>query len=82
MGFDPTLVSEEEKENIILEVEQLQTWNSDSDGRLQLKPKAEIKEDIGHSPDWRDALLMRCYFDYVDVSLPKDIENRLSNLIM
>ena len=82
VGFDPTLVSEEEKENIILEVEQLQTWNSDSDGRLQLKPKAEIKEDIGHSPDWRDALLMRCYFDYVDVSLPKDIENRLSNLIM
>lgn len=81
IGFKPNLVSEEEKEQIVLELEQLQTWNSDSDGRLQLKPKAQIKEDIGHSPDWRDAILMRCYFDYANISVPNDIEKKLSNLI-
>jgi hypothetical protein len=82
VGFVPTLVSEEDLEQIVMEIEQLQTWNGDSDGRLQLKPKAEIKEDIGHSPDWRDAMLMRCYFDYTDLAVPKDIEKRLSNLIL
>ena len=65
-----------------MEVEQLQTWNGDSDGKLKLKPKSEIKEDIGHSPDWRDAMLMRCYFDYSETSVPNDIEKRLSNLIL
>ena len=82
VGIDKDLVSEQEMADIIIELEQLQTWNADSDGKLQLKPKVQIKEDIGHSPDWRDALLMRCYFDYVDVAMPDDIEKRLSNLIM
>lgn len=81
VGFEPTLVSEEDKEQIVLEVEQLQTWNGDNDGKLQLKPKAQIKEDIGHSPDWRDAMLMRCYFDYTDTAIPANIEQRLSNLM-
>lgn len=80
IGFKSELISEEEKEQIVLEIEQLQTWNSDTDGRLQLKPKAQIKEDIGHSPDWRDAMLMRCYFDYANTVVPEDIEKRLSNL--
>ena len=61
IGFDAE-VSEDEKENIIIELEQLQTWKGDSDGKLRLKPKEEIKKDIGHSPDWRDVMLMRMYF--------------------
>ncbi len=75
------LVSEKDKEEITDEINQLQTWNAGSDGKLQLKPKREIKEDLGRSPDWRDAMLMRCYFDYDNVVLPKDLEQRLSNLI-
>lgn len=82
IGFKSELISEEDKEQIVLEIEQLQTWNSDTDGRLQLKPKAQIKEDIGHSPDWRDAILMRCYFDYVNINVPNDIEKKLSNLFI
>lgn len=68
LGVDVDL-SQEEKDEITIELEQLQTWNSDSDGKLKLKPKEQIKVDIGHSPDWRDLLLMRCYFDY-DTSKP------------
>lgn len=81
VGFVEELVSEEVKQQIVIDVEQLQTWNVDSDGRLQIKPKAQIKEDIGRSPDWRDALLMRSYFDYDDYSMPNNIEKSLSNLL-
>lgn len=57
-------LSQDDKELIILELGQLQTYKSDEEGKLRIKPKEKIKEDIGHSPDWRDLLLMRCYFDY------------------
>jgi hypothetical protein len=30
---------------------------------LRILPKEKIKENIGRSPDWRDVLLMRVYFD-------------------
>jgi len=55
-------VTEEDRDDII----KLQTYKSDSDGKLKLKPKDDIKKDIGHSPDWRDLLLMRSYFEYKD----------------
>lgn len=77
LGIEDGLVSESEKEEITNELEQLQTWKSDSDGKLMLKPKAEIKEDIGRSPDWRDMLLMRAWFDYNEVEIPDDLEDRL-----
>nr|WP_203583481.1 phage terminase large subunit [Paludibacter sp. 221] len=63
-------VSTEERENLITELQQLQAWDTDSDGKLKLKPKEQIKADIGHSPDWRDVLLMRCYFDFADMEIP------------
>lgn len=54
---------EKEKEEIIEELGHLKTWKQDADGKLFLLPKAEIKTAIGRSPDWRDVLLMRYYFD-------------------
>ncbi|MGE9616417.1 MAG: phage terminase large subunit [Solitalea-like symbiont of Acarus siro] len=71
IGFEAD-ISPEEKERIAIELEQLQSWG-DGDGKLRLKPKEQIKADIGHSPDWRDALLMRTYFDYKDIQVPKYI---------
>lgn len=80
VGIEEDVMSPSEKEEIIREVEQLQTWQSDGEGRLKLKPKEAIKEDIGGSPDWMDSLLMRSYFEYSDIDIPDDIENRLSSL--
>jgi phage terminase large subunit len=54
---------EHEKEMIIEELGQLKTWKQDQDGKLYLLPKKEVKDSIGRSPDWRDVLLMRYYFD-------------------
>ena len=59
------------------ELEQLQTWNVDNDGKLMLKPKAEIKADLGRSPDYRDMFLMRSWFDYNEWDIPDDIERKL-----
>ena len=63
VGFDLD-ISDDERDEIINELQQLQTYDSDSDGKLKIKPKDLIKQDIGHSPDWRDLFLMRSYFDY------------------
>ena len=57
-------LSEKDKEEITTELQQLQTYDVDSDGKLKIKPKELIKQDIGHSPDWRDLFLMRSFFDY------------------
>lgn len=51
------------KEDIIKEFECLQSYALDADGKIQLLPKAKIKELIGHSPDRLDAFSMRMYFD-------------------
>ena len=53
----------------------MQSWDVDSDGKLKIKPKEEIKKDIGRSPDWRDAIMMRAYFDYKDITpLPNNAD--------
>ena len=77
VGVVDGLISQEEMEEIVNELEQLQTWKADNDGRLMLKPKAEIKLDLGRSPDWRDMFLMRSWFDYNEYDIPNDIERRL-----
>lgn len=51
------------KEDIIKEFECLQSYSLDSDGKIQLLPKAKVKELIGHSPDRLDAFMMRMYFE-------------------
>lgn len=81
IGIDEDLVSSADREQIAIELEQLQSWDVDSDSKLKIKPKDEIKKDIGVSPDWRDVLLMRVWFDYNEIEIPDDIENRLSGLM-
>src|SRR5690606_11607127 len=61
-------ISGDEQDGVVQELEQLQTWKADDDRKLRIKPKTEIKTDIGRSPDWRDVFLMRSWFDYVDTS--------------
>lgn len=51
------------KPEIIKELECLQSYALDNDGKMQIMPKAKIKEIIGHSPDILDALIMRMIFE-------------------
>lgn len=50
-------------EEIIEDLEWLKSYKEDSEGKLRILPKEKIKEAIGRSPDWRDVLLMRKWFD-------------------
>lgn len=54
-------VSTEQQKEIIEELEQVKSTDSD-DGKLKIKNKQEIKQSIGRSPDYSDALAMRMYF--------------------
>lgn len=50
------------KDRIVLELDQIRSVVLNN-GRLSTKPKIKIREDIKGSPDWRDAMSLRCYFD-------------------
>lgn len=52
-----------DKAAVTQELEQLQSHALDNEGRVQLKPKKLIKRDIGHSPDYLDAFILRAYFN-------------------
>ncbi len=54
---------EDHKELITEELEQVKRDKVDQDGKLCLLPKKEVKERIGRSPDFSDAIAMRWFFD-------------------
>ena len=51
------------QDTICKELEQVKRDKIDQDGKLKILPKEKIKELIGHSPDYSDALAMRFYFE-------------------
>jgi len=51
------------KDDIIEEIEQIKEKDPDKDKKLQIVPKEDVKELIGRSPDYADALMMRMYFE-------------------
>lgn len=51
------------RQSIIEELEQVKRHKVDSDGKLAVIPKEMVKDFIGRSPDYADALMMRMYFD-------------------
>lgn len=55
-------LSNEQKTHIVQELFQIQSENK-NERKLDCKPKAQIKQDIGRSPDYRDMIFMRMYFD-------------------
>lgn len=48
---------------IIQELEQVKQHNMDKDGKRAIIPKDKVKELIGRSPDFSDALMMRMHFE-------------------
>lgn len=56
-------LSQSQKDIIIAEHGQIKSYHTDMDGKLRILPKEQVKINIGHSPDYTDALMMREYFD-------------------
>ena len=51
------------KNQIIEELEQVRTKDADKDNKLKIIPKETVKDIIGRSPDYSDALAMRMFFE-------------------
>lgn len=51
------------KEHLIQELEQVRRTNIDKDSKLSILSKDKIKDLIGRSPDYADAMMMRMYYD-------------------
>jgi len=62
-----------QQDEIIEELEQLKSYELDKDGKLRVLPKSKIKENIGRSPDYRDMIMMRMFFE---LKTPKKIRSR------
>ncbi len=56
-------LSDRQKELIIEDLEQVKSYNADNDGKMQILPKAEVKQLIGRSPDYSDSMAMRLFFE-------------------
>ena len=52
-----------ERTEVIQELECLQSYELDKEGKVQVLPKIKVKELIGRSPDYLDMLLMRMRFE-------------------
>jgi len=50
-------------EKTVEELEHIKRKDPDKDGKLAIIGKDEIKTEIGRSPDYSDAMMMRIYFD-------------------
>ena len=61
-------VSAKQKADIMQELDQIHSKLSDM-GKLDCKSKSDIKQDIGRSPDYRDAILMRVFFDLKPITM-------------
>ncbi len=51
------------QEEIIKQLDFTRRRHPDGDGKLNIISKEEIKRQLGHSPDYADALIMREYFE-------------------
>lgn len=57
-------INDTEKEMLIEELEQVKSADSE-DGKLKIVNKSDVKQHIGRSPDYSDALMIRMYFSLV-----------------
>jgi hypothetical protein len=62
-GLFLTCETEQVKQWIIEELECVRQKTLDSDMKKAVLPKDKVKEVLGRSPDFADAIMMREYFD-------------------
>mgnify|MGYP006314493979 FL=1 len=75
-------VEPKQQEDIIEELEQLKQKDIDAEGKKAIIAKDDVKKVIGRSPDYRDMLLMREYFEIkpvIIVAPPRSMGRRYTN---
>lgn len=51
------------KDTIVKELEMIRREKIDSDGKLRVTNKEDLKKRFGMSPDFSDAIMMRCFYE-------------------
>lgn len=67
----------EVREMIMDEMEQVKKKDVDNDKRLQVVQKKDMKEMLGRSPDYADAIMMRDFFELKPVKKPQKLTKYL-----
>lgn len=62
----------DQRDKLVQELEQVKQHNMDKDGKKQVLPKDKVKELIGRSPDISDMVMMRMWFE---IARPYSWEN-------
>lgn len=65
-----TNITNEHRDKLVQELEQVKQYNMDKDSKKQILPKDKVKELIGRSPDISDMVMMRMWFEYAPI--PKE----------
>jgi hypothetical protein len=77
IAVNPDVLSEEPMDFVSMLTEELAQirakYADDDTKKLQIAPKDEMKEQLGRSPDFADALMMRMYLD-LNTSGREDVE--------
>lgn len=60
---------EQMKEEVVADLEQIKTPADDKEGKLRIRPKEEVKEVLGRSPDVGDNFIMRMVFEIAKSSV-------------
>jgi hypothetical protein len=56
-------INGKDKEKLIADLQQIKVKDYDKDTKVRIISKEEIKESLGRSPDYSDAMMMRLYFE-------------------
>ena len=70
--------TQEQKEALSEELSQVKRDKLDQDGKLYLMPKSKVKEAIGRSPDYADAMMMRMWLSFRDDEFDYNIHGKSS----
>jgi len=62
------------RDALVEELEQVRQIDIDKESKIKLMPKEDIKERLGRSPDYADALMMRMYFVINQVARQRPVQ--------
>ncbi len=64
------------RDALVEELEQIRQIDIDKEGKIKIMPKEEIKERIGRSPDYSDAMMMRMYFTINQLAKKRPVQEK------
>ncbi|MEB5184795.1 hypothetical protein RXV03_28080, partial [Pseudomonas aeruginosa] len=64
------------RDALVEELEQIRQIDIDKEGKIKIMPKEDIKERIGRSPDYSDAMMMRMYFTINQLAKKRPVQEK------